>query len=145
MVGNKASEAESPGHIHEMEKPEVPEVRGGQSWGEGDKYNLSKQLRPAQRGPGLFFKEFGLYFTCRDEVSKVVKQKSHFEGRIVIFLKLILKNVFTYRKIKKANSTQRTETRYNHCYHFHMSTLRYLKNQYNSHTMKLAILKHTIN
>lgn len=51
------------------------------------------RLGPAQKGPGLLYKESGLYSTRRDEVSKVLKQKGDFEGGIVILPKLIKKQV----------------------------------------------------
>lgn len=51
------------------------------------------------KGPGLLCKEFGLYLSCRNDVSKVLKQLSYFEGRIVILSELALKNMFTYRKL----------------------------------------------
>lgn len=54
------------------------------------------RLGLAHRGPGLRCKDFSLYSTHRNEISKVLKQKSNFEGRIFILPKLILKNMFTY-------------------------------------------------
>lgn len=54
------------------------------------------RLGLARRGPGLLCKDFSLHSTRTDEVSKVLKWKNNFEGRICILPEFILKNMFAY-------------------------------------------------